>query len=497
MRYRMLEIVRQYAAEKLEESGEAEKTRGRHAAFFLALAEEAAPELVGPRQGIWIEQLEGEHDNLRAALSWVLDREDGELGLRFGAALWRFWHDRGYLSEGRRWLERVLAGGPGATPARARALEGLGWHLQLQGDLDRADATYGEMLDVSRELDDKGNVATALNSLAMLSATRGDNERAGALLEENLSVLRELEKSGEATTRKRISLFNLLGILALNQEKDYAKGIALWEESLSLAREIGDTFHVGTTLGNLGYATVLLGDYQRAAAWSEESLKIAHEMAYAEIVPENHVNLGLAALGQDGHERAAASLREALSISQGAGRKATVINALEGLSSLAGAKGEDTRAAILWGSAETARQNTGIALPPGERAFHEPYLASVRSRQGGEAWEEALAEGRTMSLDEAAEYALDGGAERADTVVSAGKPPAYDEPAGNLTGREREVAILVARGLTNRQISEELSVSTRTAGNHVAKILRKLGLRSRTEIATWATERRLLAPDSS
>ena len=161
MRYRMLEIIRQYATEKLQESGEADEVRGSHAAFFLTLAEEAEPELEGPQQGPWVEQLEGEHDNLRAALLWVLEREEGDLGLRFGGALWRFWHDRGYVSEGSRWLERVFAGGPEAAPARVRALEGLGWHLQLQGDLDRTDAAYREMLRLSRALDDKGNVATA------------------------------------------------------------------------------------------------------------------------------------------------------------------------------------------------------------------------------------------------------------------------------------------------------------------------------------------------
>ena len=489
-RYRMLEPIRQYARLKLEESGEADETRIRHAAFFLALAEEAEPELVGPGQDLWVARLKAEHDNLRAALSWTLQREEGEVGLRFGGALWRFWHDRGYVSEGSRWLERVLAGGPEAAPARVRALEGLGWHLQLQGDLDRADAAYREMLRLSRALDDKGNVATALNSLAILAVTRGDNERAGALLEENLSVLGELEEEGIATTRTRYFVFNLLGVLALNEEKDYAKGIALWEESLALARKAGDTFHVGTTLSNLGYATVLLGDYQRAATLSDESLKVARELSNAEIVPENLVNLGLATLGQGDHERAAASLQEALSMSHNTGRKATVINVLEAMASLAGATEDDTRAAILWGAAEAARQTTGIALPPGERVFHEPYLASALSRLGEAAWEAAAATGRAMSPDEAAEYALDGGA--ADAAISEEKPSAYDQPAGNLTRREREVATLVARGLTNRQISTELSISERTAGNHVAKILHKLGLNSRTRIATWAGEQGLL-----
>ena len=489
-RYRMLEPIRQYAKEKLEESGEADEVRIRHAAFFLALAEEAEPELAGSRQDLWVGQLDTEHDNLRAALSWTLQRGEGEVGLRFGAALWRFWHDRGYLSEGVRWMERVLAGGPEAAAARVRALEGLGWHLQYQGDLDRADAAYAEMLELSRELEDKENIATALNSLGTLAVTRGDNERAGALLEENLSVLRELEETGAATTRKRFFVFNLLGILALNEETDYAKGIALWEESLALAREVGDAYHVGTTLCNLGYATLLQGDHQRAALLSEESLEIARELTNAEFVPGILVNLGLATLGQGDRERAAASFLETLSMSHDAGRTATVINAFEGMASLAGATEEDSRAAILWGAAETARQNTGIALPPGERAFHEPYLAAARFQLGETAWEQAAAEGRAMSLDLAAEFALS--KEEAPPPTA---PISRERPTGELTAREREVTILVARGLTNRQISVHLGISERTAGNHVGRILGKLRLRSRAQIASWALEHGPLTPD--
>ncbi|HET6884716.1 MAG TPA: BTAD domain-containing putative transcriptional regulator, partial [Rubrobacteraceae bacterium] len=163
-RYRMLEPIRQYAREKLEVGGGAEEAQGRHAAFFLDVAEEAEPELAGPRSGPWVGRLEEEHDNLRAALSWVLERREAGQDLRFGAALWRFWLAEGYLSEGREWLDAILAGGE-QGPERARALEGLGWLAQYQGDIERAAAAYREMLKLSRELDDRGNVATALNSL--------------------------------------------------------------------------------------------------------------------------------------------------------------------------------------------------------------------------------------------------------------------------------------------------------------------------------------------
>src|SRR5215211_7750321 len=205
VRYRMLEPIRQYATEKLEESDDADEVKGRHAAFFLALAEEAEPELAGPQQNVWVERLEGEHDNIREALSWVLERGEGELALRLGAALWRFWHVRGYLSEGTRWMEQALAGGgPAPAQTRVKVLEGMGWLVQLLGDTERAEATYEEMLKLSRELGDKGNTATALNSLGTLALAQGDNERARAQLEENLEVLRELEnEQSTATLGKR------------------------------------------------------------------------------------------------------------------------------------------------------------------------------------------------------------------------------------------------------------------------------------------------------
>jgi predicted ATPase/DNA-binding SARP family transcriptional activator/DNA-binding CsgD family transcriptional regulator len=497
VRYRMLEPVRQYALEKLEESAEAEEVRGRHAVYFLAVAEEAEPELAGPRQGLWAERLEEEHDNLREALSWLLDSGAGDRGLRFGAALWRFWFTQGYVSEGLRWLEELLASSdPTASQARVKALEGRGWLVQFQGDPERTKATFEEMLKLSRELGDKGNIATALNSLGTLALARGDNERARLMLEENMSILRQLEDERDiGTTLKRYHALNLLGGLAVNEEGDYVRGATLWGESLALAREVGDTLRIGSALCMMGYAALLQGDYERATALCEETLAFVHEQgsAIAEVAPETLVNLGLAALGLGDHERAAASFEEALVMSKETGRKPTVINALEAMASLAGAMGEATRVAHLWGASEAAREVTEIALPPGERALHEPYLAAARSLLGERAWEEALAEGRAMSLDEAAGYALS--REEAEPASLPEEPPA-GEAIGTLTSREQEVALLVAQGLTNRQISSRLGISERTAGNHVATILRKLGLRSRTQIASWATERHLLTPDT-
>src|SRR5215216_6692774 len=127
VRYRLLEPVRQYAREKLEECGEAEEVRRRHASFFLTLAEEAEPRLRGPEDLEWLERLEVEHDNIRAALAWTLEREEAELAMRLAGALWTFWEARGYYGEGLAWLRRVLARGDRVSAARIKALEGEGW----------------------------------------------------------------------------------------------------------------------------------------------------------------------------------------------------------------------------------------------------------------------------------------------------------------------------------------------------------------------------------
>jgi DNA-binding CsgD family transcriptional regulator/tetratricopeptide (TPR) repeat protein len=497
LRYRMLEPIRQYATQKLEQSEEAAVVRDRHAAFFLGLAEEAEPELEGSRQGVWTERLQGEHDNLRAALSWLLVRKRAEPALRMGAALRRFWLAKGYTSEGTGRLERVLAEGePEASPPRMKALEGLGWLLQFQGNYGRARAIYEEMLELSRVSGDKGNETIALNSLGTVAMQQGDSERARAYLQDNLEALEELEEEGDtATTLKRFHALTLLGYLALTEEEDYARTATLWEESLALAREAGDAERIRSTLSNLGYAEVLRGNHEKTRALCDEALALAQELGSADgpMKASTLVNLGLAAMGKGENERARPLFEEALVIGRRAGRRPQIIDTLEGMAGLAGATGDATRAARLCGAAEAAREATGIALSRGERAMHEPYLAPARSRLGETAWEAALGEGRAMSLEEAVDYVLSEEAADRPEAIMLRDPAAHAELLDYLTPREREIALLVVEGLTNRQISARLSISERTAANHVAKILDKLDLRSRVQIASWAGEAHLPA----
>jgi non-specific serine/threonine protein kinase len=487
VRYRMLEPVRRYAWEQLVESGVSNELQSRHAAYFLAEAEVTEPELVGPRQGWWLDRLEREHANMRAALSWALMQRD-EVGLQLAVALSRFWYTRGHLSEARRWLERGLTtNGESPTLVRAKALGEAGWLAEEQVDYERARVAYEESLNIYRKLDDDKGVAETLGNLGLVTLFQGDHGRAARQLEEHLGMLR---LSGN---ERDIALALVrLGLLAIHLE-EYTRATTLLEEALSLIRRGGDIRGVAVTLNNLGFATLCSGNSERAAALFEEALSKNQEVGDTRGVGASLLNLGLAALSQADYERAEELLRESLKTLADAEDEQAVVECLEAMAGVAGARGQAERAVRLWGATRALREGIGATMVPGERAILEPHLASAHSRLGTEAWDAALTEGRGMTSEQAVEYALS--QEAPEPQVS--PTPERRQPVGAqldvLTHREEEVAAMVAQGLSNRQIAQELFLSERTIENHVSKILRKLELTSRTEIAAWATVQRLLS----
>jgi predicted ATPase len=235
-RFTMLETIREYAAERFETSGDAECWRQRHAGYSLALAEQAAPELTGPRQAAWLERLERDHDNLRAALGRALERDQTELGLRLAGALGRFWEIRGHLREGQGWLERALSRWPEApAAARAAALNAAGSLAYHACAYERAATLHQEALSLRRVLGDRRGVAVSLHDLGITALHLGDLDRSEALCAEGRAIWRELgDQRGVA-----ISL-NSSAILARNRG-DHERARAYYEESLALFRGIGDT----------------------------------------------------------------------------------------------------------------------------------------------------------------------------------------------------------------------------------------------------------------
>jgi DNA-binding CsgD family transcriptional regulator/tetratricopeptide (TPR) repeat protein len=479
-RFVMLETVHEFAREKLGESAEAEEIKRVHAEYFLTLAEEAYPELKGPDQLEWLERLEAEHDNMRAALSWALEQEEAaELGLRLAGALWLFWEARGYYGEGHSWLEQVLARGSQASAAaRIKALEGEGWLIFDSDETDETVIAAREGLKLSDEAGLGGAVrAKFLDILGWKAMMGGDRERAKELLEECLKLRRDAkDELGIAD-----ALLGLGG--ALDSPDDRKRAKELHEEGIVLCRKLGYVRTLASHLFSLGFTLLLEGDYERGAALNEEAAALYRERGYKGGLEYALDNLGWAALLQGDPERARSYYRESLMLCKELGNK---IVASESLGCISVDEGATERVTRLFGSAEALREAVGFEHGPERDAWSEPYLAA-RSRMDEAAWAQAWAEGRAMSMEQAIEYALS--EEKPVTPPSPeSEQPSSDEPP-SLTRREKEVAVLITRGLTNRQIASELVPSEHTVITHVRNILGKLNLHSRTQLTLWVTER--------
>jgi predicted ATPase/DNA-binding SARP family transcriptional activator/DNA-binding CsgD family transcriptional regulator len=490
VRYRMLEPVRQYAREKLEEGDGGDAVRRRHATFFLALAEEADPAVEGAQQQEWLERLEAEHDNLRAALQWSLEQgEDAELALRTGAALGDFWYLRGYFSEGRRWLEEALTkSDPAPRAVRARALERVSQLALFQGDLDRAESASEEGIELKGvELFRTGggdSVAAELKRmLGMVMANRGESQQAIELLEQSLAHSQE----ADSVRGMAISLFCLGSVR--KAQGDFDRAVELLEEALTMLRESGDPALIASILAHLGMTFVFQGDLERATVVSEVAVAMLRKQKHRSFLADALDNLGWAALLRGDPEQARTLYAESLGLRQEVGDKLSTPETLEGLACEAGARGEVERAAKLLGAAQMLNEVIGHQQEAGARALQEPYLDAARSRLSEAEWGVAFTEGRNMGLEEAVEYALseEGPATPLTTVP---EQSSAEEPPPTLTRREREVANLLERRFTSRQIASELHLSERTVEKHVANILRKLNLHSREQVAVQMAERR-------
>jgi non-specific serine/threonine protein kinase len=362
VRYRLLETVRQYAAERLTVGGDAHTVRERHAVCCLALADAAWPHRAGPAQEIWLSRLTVEHDNLRAALNWCLSDDRGVgLGLHMGGLLSWFWDTRGHLGEGRRWLAELVARGGHAPPAvLARALDGAGMLAMTQGDFDTAVRLVEQGLDLRRELGDELGIAGSLNNLGMVAGASGDQTRALALFEESLTLARKL---GDGT---RIgAALNNLGILA-RQQGDLDQAVACYEESLAASREMGDSRMVARTLFNLGNVHQDAGALDRAGARYRESLLLCRDL--------------------EGRQDAA--------------------RGLQGMAGIAATRGDAVRAARLAAAAAGLRAAIGVQLPASGREKVEQIVATARVALADADFSAAWEAGQALSLEEAIADAL-------------------------------------------------------------------------------------------
>ncbi|HET6596805.1 MAG TPA: tetratricopeptide repeat protein [Anaerolineales bacterium] len=361
-RYRFLEPIRQYARDKLNETGESNLIQDRHLHYYLRVAEEAEPYLYGAGQYDWKKRLEWDHDNLRVALGWSLESDQIQAGLKMAGALAWFWHNKGHLSEGNLWLEKTLASGIGIQgKERAKALRASSILSTGTGDYIQARAFAESSVKLYREMGDNLGAGVVLADLGASLHWGGKEEEAIESLEESLHLLR--------ATGERWELAYALLWLGDTwfRTGDIERAATTWEESLLLTRELGDHYLIAWSLGGLADVARLRGDYKRATE----------------------------------------TFRESLSLYLSSGSKFGPPFSLEALGLVAAALGDAKRAARLWGAASAWREAINQPLPPTYQRDYAPSVAQARTQLGEEVYASAWSEGHAMSPEQAIALALE------------------------------------------------------------------------------------------
>jgi predicted ATPase len=358
-RFGMLETIREYALERLEADPNARGVRGRHGQYFAQLAERAKEGLWrGPSQQAWLDRLEDEHANLRAALAWLLEQQQTDKALQIVSGVWMFWLIRGYLREGQRWSEEALARADRSPSVlRADVMATLGEFYRFQGDFERSTRVKEEALSVFRRTDQRLTAAT-LHDLGEIAQAQGQYERA----------------------------------------------LELHDESLALRRQLGDKGGIAHALSGLADLGIRTGDLPRATALYEEVLKTAREVQDTSFAAFTLVNLAHIARLQANEARATSLLQEGLSLASRQGETYILVEYLEEVAAVALGRDQAVLAAHLFGASQAMRETTGLA--PSFPHDHEQNLAQAR-HQLGKDFAAAWSEGRAMTLEEAVAHALE------------------------------------------------------------------------------------------
>jgi predicted ATPase/DNA-binding SARP family transcriptional activator len=400
-RFWLLHVIREYAAERLAESGDSAAVRERHATWILQLALVAEHELTGPEQVRWAARLETEHDNVRAALAWVLENAP-TVALEIAGAIWRFWYLHGYFSEGRSWLDQALAAAPPDAPpvSRAKALNGAGALAGWLCEFDEAEHKLDEAERLLRASDEPSTLAQTLNVLGGVAVRRGEHERALPLLEESLELKRQAGDAWGAS-----ATLNNLGVLAF-ESGDLAAARRYGEETLRVKREIGDTHGLGAVLSNLGEIAVLEGRLEEADRLLAESLEHKRKLGDAWGIGACHHALGRLARKRGDYPEAARRLGEAVEIYEQLGDVDALTVALEALAEVgaeAGASGPSTSVLAacdrIWASEE--------ASPPSSVyvAERDRVIEQLRGELGTDVFDRAWEVGRRLDRDKLVELA--------------------------------------------------------------------------------------------
>jgi non-specific serine/threonine protein kinase len=443
VRYRLLETVREYGLRRLPAGDSVERLRRRHRGWYLRLAQRFDAEWFGPDQVAWVDRLRADWTNMRAALSWCLSTPDEvESGQLMLAALDWFWTSFGALAEGRHWLDRAVAADPRPTVARGRAVATRTRVLVSQADFALAAAGAEEIVAITRTLDDPYLGARAAYDVGMVTfMSGGDLARAQGLLEDAVARFADL---GTAALDHAVTVLTLALVVLQRGDPDRAQRIC--DECIALCRRRGDRWFLAVSLRALAEMAFRRGALADGERHAQEALRLHHLLD--------------------------------------ARNSVAVVAVLDEVAYAAAAGGDPERAARLLGASSAIAESIGQDHSQRRRYWRdrEAELDGVRSGMGEAAYEAAYDRGRRMGADDAVRYALD--PNHAD--IPARPPAGTTRPSVlTLTPRERQVAELVAQGMSNQEIAARLAISQRTAESHVEHILRKLGFSSRTQIVTW------------
>lgn len=488
-RFSMLETIREFAADRLLASDEADTCRRRHAECFLALGEVAEPRLTSAKRELWLARLEAEHDNLRTALRWCNEQPQHEtdLGLRLAGSLTWFWYFGGHLSEGHTWLEDmlVLPAAAGRTTARAKALAGAGWLACEQG---AHPAALYSLLDDSvviwRELGDTCGLAHALVFLGLAAGRERDYARSRAHFDESIALFRALED--------RWGLAHALCFSAANLLRDSTDDTTIrlvLDESQAIFRDLGDAWGCAGSLQFLGMVTWRQGDAVAARALIEESLALSRTVEDKWRTAMALNTLGdIAGLMNDLRE--AASIHGAsLALWWELGQRPHIALDLLRNAALARKQGAPTHAARLLAAANNLLRVRRWPPLPADQASLDREVALVRAMLGEEAFATAWAVGQALQLEQAVAEALAFAAELAVPPVPPPTPrliPLNGVSGNDLTERQVTVLRLLAGGQSNKEIAAELALSVHTVERHIVNTYAKIGARGRADAVAYA-----------
>jgi non-specific serine/threonine protein kinase len=487
-RYRLLETIRHYAAERLalRAGSDLQDAHVAHRDHYLSLVETAAPRLRGPDEHRWLDRIEADFDNIRAALAFsIADPGGAEAGLRLAAGLRTFVFSRGYSGEVIEALGALLGRPDARQPTRylARALV---TNCKLLTHFDRSPdipSMAEEAITIARGLADDALAADALGALNWFSFLQGDLSAALAGADEAVSLAR----AAEDPTLLVVALGHRAVFKA--ETGDLDASIADYQEVLSLARSSGDNYTLVVTLVNLGVDQIVAGEFPAALAYLQDALKVAHAHGYQHLSAAAEMNLGFAYLMNGDAASARRLLVGVLDRARATSEMTWVHNALLGLALAAGVDGAPVVAATLHGAADHQYEEAGQAFDAKESKMRAGDHARLRDALGKAAFDAAYQRGRTLSRADAVALAI--AADQPDPAdapaITVGRATA-DECAGLLSAREREIIALLAGGASDAQIARHLYLSVNTVRSHLERIRDKTGARRRTELVRYSIQ---------